>query len=247
MDGGLFGLVSNSSQEPVLRHETLGWKIENGVITYPSYLDMYTAYRFVLEAIYDGRIPVTKIIGYTFVTANIKKQSAGKDMFSRSPGGLDDKMSIIANVSKLVLMRDGIFKPSTRAQAGEVTIHNMDLTYSQEPCITFSTGEYIMSNTVETSLEMVASCDTGYRDAQYNYNQIMKVARAKTKSRYTPMPSYHNIMDFVQVVPPVNDGKLRLHYKYGMTDEYFRILFNRLFSLLNNNEWAVKFKEVIHA
>lgn len=239
-------MVDSNNQNEVLIHETKGWKIQNGIVTYPENIDPKKAYRFLLEAVYDGHLPVTRVIGYTLVTAKINKSSSGKGMFSRSPSGLDDKMSIVSNVSKLLIIEDNIKKPSSKATIGEVNIDNVVLQYSMKPLTVLSTGHYIMSNTEETSLEFVVNCCTGFRDAQYNYNQIMKVSNTEARSRYTPMPSYHNIIDFVSIRPLDDSGVLKLHYSHGMKDEYFRIIFDRLFKGVYADDWA-KNSEVLHA
>lgn len=237
MDGRYNNLGINSDQDSAIKFNEAGWRIENARVYYPSTVTKQMAYKFVLEAIYDGHLPVTRVIGYNPVTPTVSK-SETQHMLSRSPDSLDDKMSIVSNLSKILIIDAGTFKPSTQAAVGEINVGNMGLMYSAQPLRVLSTGHYIMTSTAESSLNLVVNCDTQFRDAQYNYNVIMGVAKTREKSRYTPMMSYHNIIDYVNILPPVqSDESIHLMYNYGMTDEYLTLFFNRLFNTETDIEW----------
>lgn len=220
-----------------------GWKISNGVVTYPATLDPWIAYRFIIESIYDGHLPVTRIIGYAYRTDSLKKMVTGRSMLERNKDCLDDKMTIVSNLSKILLLNYSGTRVATSAVDGVMKVSSMDFMYSKKKIEVLSTTDYILRSSTVATLDLAVNKCTGYRDAQYNYNKIKSSSKTTSNTRYLPMFSYHNIIDYVNVLPPVN-GQIRLMYNFGMTDEYLTAMFEDMFTLRPDTVWCSNYAEV---
>lgn len=221
-----------------------GWSINNGLVTPPPGLDTWTAYRFILEAIYDGHLPVTRIIGYDYRTDSVRKATRGGGILERNKGCQDDRMTIVANLSKIVLLDFSGYKTRTAEVDGVMTLSNAHFSYSKKPIVALSTKDYILTSTTKATLDLVVNKCTDYRDASYNYTKIQEVSSTSSKTRFLPMFSYHNIIDFVRVLP-LDGNKIQLSYLYGMTDDYLVRMFEDLFTMKLDKEWCTKFSEVL--
>jgi hypothetical protein len=223
-----------------------GWAIIDGVVTYPSNIDPFTAYRFVLEAIYDGHLPVTRVIGYDYITPGARKSHTGSGMVERFKDCLEDRMTIASNLSKLLFLDTSYSKARTDSVDGELRVSNTRFTYSYNELKVISTEDYILKSACEAALELVLNKSTGFRDAGFNFDRVQSLSRSSSKTRYFPLYSYHNIIDFVRVLPPVN-GVIKLHYKYGMNDQYLINMFEEMFAMKPDKDWLANYPEVLHA
>lgn len=223
-----------------------GWLINNGEVTFPSGLDPIVAWHFVQEAIYDGHLPVVRAIGYRLNTdssANIHKNGSMLDRFQSCA---EDRMSLVANFSNLLFIVDPAVKMvRAREFTGVLQASNAVFTASAKPIKVLSTRDVLMTALEEASLDLSVALGTGYQSADINYDKIRQANPRRAKTSIFPMYSYHNIMDFVRVFPYVGDGKIRLHYKYGMTDDVLTSMFERLFELKLDKEWCSQYKEVL--
>lgn len=231
-----------------------GWSIRDGVIIPPSGLPIEKAYRFVLEAIYDGHLPVTKVIGFYVRHNSVSKSS--KAMVERNKACIDDQMTIATNLSKLLVLNFGmnIRRMTTTSIKGAMTVSNTDFVYSKEKIAVLSTGDYLLTSYSETSVDVVINKSTGYRDASHNHKIILdnsalvrtgaNIRQSSAKTRYLPIYSYHNIIDFVNVLPPQpGQNTLKLMYYYGMNDIYLTCMFEDLWQT-PDIKWKSMYPEV---
>lgn len=231
-----------------------GWSIRDGVVTPPPGMPIELAYRFVLEAIYDGHLPVTKVIGF-YVRHNSVSKSA-KAMVERNKACLDDQMTIATNLSKLLVLNFGlnIRKLSTTAAVGEMRVSNVDFQYSKEKIAVLSTADYLLTSHSETAIDMIINKSCGYKDASYNHKIILdnsalvragaSIRSSAAKTRYLPLFSYHNIIDFVNVIPPQpGQSTLRLMYYFGMNDIFLTCMFEDLWQT-PDIKWKSRYSEV---
>lgn len=219
-----------------------GWKISGGIVVPPADIPIEKAYQFILEAIYDGHLPVYRIIGFNYSSSKINKTTSGEEAVQRYKGCLDDRMTLVANLSKILLLRVTGSKPKTAAMCGTMTVDNMNITYSNKPIIALSPSQAVMRTHIMSRLEFVINKSTGYKDAAHNFGQIMAInganrnGKVTPKTRFMPMYSYHNIIDFVRVFP-LMDNTIRLAYDYGMNDEYLTELFEDLATMKCDPTW----------
>lgn len=223
-----------------------GWAIKDGVVTIPNGIDPWVGYRFILEAIYDGHLPVTRVIGYHINTSSANKRLRESRIFERDQNCADDRLTIAANLSHLLVLDYNTTLLHTEIAKGVIKVSNTVFTFSRHPVLVLSSRDYIVTALNELSLDLVVSTATGYSGADVNYKKIMEQRGGRTaKTRYFPVYSYHNIIDFVSVLPFAGGNQIRLRYKYGVTDDVLMQMFECLFSSTETGEWHTKYREVL--
>lgn len=221
-----------------------GWLITNGMVVYPENIDPRVAYKFVHEAIYDGHLPITKIIGYHIMVDNKKKSVRSERILERDQSCADDRLSVASNLSKIIVMDYTSPRAHSAQVKGLIDIHNIAFQFSQRRIPILSTHEKILTALDTASLDVMLSTSTGCRDANENFEKIMGTKLTTSRTRYFPIFSYHNIMDFVRVLP-FNGTLVQLRYDCGMTDEYLTTVFEKLFELKPDKEWCKKYQEIL--
>lgn len=220
-----------------------GWKLERGTISIPPNLDKWKAYKFIQEAIYDGHIPVTKVIGYYPSTSGASRSARASRVLERDQNCAEDRFSIAANLSKVLIIGYDYKAIHTESVTGVMTVDNAGWNSSKKAVTVLSPEQYILRALKDVSLDMVVKTNTGYVSADENYESIMKSRARVSKTRYFPIHSYHNIIDFVKVLP-FNGQDIRLRYSFGMNDAYMIILLNKLFES-GDSDWLDGYKEVL--
>lgn len=221
-----------------------GWQIINGVIAPPSNINPWRAYKFIQEAIYDGHLPVTRIIGYSIRVDKQKKSARSERILERDQSCADDRLTIASNLSNVLLMDYVSPRAHTDSYQGLMTVSNANFSFSKQPIIALSTKDYIVRSLEKVCFDMVLSTSTGYRDANENFEKIMKSRSVVSKTRYFPMFSYHNIIDFINVLPFV-DNKIEVRYSYGMNDTYLTIMFEKLWENRTDKDWCSNYQEIL--
>lgn len=223
-----------------------GWSIFNGEVTFPVGLDPLRAWHFVHEAIYDGHLPVVRAIGYSLNTptkANIVKSGGVLERFQNCA---EDRMSLVASFSSLLfLVSSAAKRVRVDEHVGVLSVSNAMFTESAKPVTVLSTRENLMTALAPVSVDIAVSPGTGYVSADINYERIRQRNTRIAKTRMFPMYSYHNIIDFVSVLPYRGDGKIRLRYTYGMTDSILMGMFMELFEEKPDKDWCGMYKEVL--
>lgn len=225
-----------------------GWLISGGIIVPPAHVDPWTAYRFVQEAIYDGHLPVTRIIGYHITTSKSAKTARSSRIIERDQNCADDRLTIASNLSNIVLIDYAAPKAHIEEHSGIWNVSAVDFTYSRKKLNVLTTQDYMLTSLTGVSLDLALQTNTGYRDANENYERIMS-SRASTtatmRTRYFPLFSYHNVMDFVSVLPYDGSGTIVLRYYFGMNDNYLLQMFEQLFEKKPDVEWCRGYQEIL--
>lgn len=224
-----------------------GWFIGNGEVTIPSNIDPIRAWHFVQEAIYDGHLPVVRAIGYSLNTpskANIVKSNG--NVLNRFQNCAEDRMSLVASFSNLLFIVPATAKRvRVDEHVGVLLASKAVFTESAKPVTVLSTRENLMTALETVSVDLAVHTSTGYVSADENYRRIQQRNPHIAKTRMFPMYSYHNIIDFVSVIPYTGDGKIHLRYKHGMTDSILMNMFVDMFNDCSDKEWAGQYEEVL--
>lgn len=221
-----------------------GWSIRDGIIHIPEHIEPWLGYRFILEAIYDGHLPVTRVIGYHLTTS--KKAPSVKDsrLIDRDRNCIDDRLTIASNISKLLVMNYTVPRMHSMVSSGELKPSTAQFLFSQKEIPVLSPQDYILTAVNEVKAEFVLSTATGYQDANANFARLMQSKAVVSKTRYFPLFSYHNISDFIRVLPP--EGRtIKLRYLYGMTDAYLLEMFEMMFEVKGKGAWYKNYEEVL--
>lgn len=230
-----------------------GWKVSNGVVTPPLGMDMWMAYKFIQEAIYDGHLPVNRIIGFYAATGTAPRSARGARIIERDQNCAEDNFTIAAHLSKVLILDYDAKSPviHTSAIKGELTVSNVDWTSSTRKLRVLSSHPYIMRALGPAAIDAIFATGTGYVSADENFETIIKVLakrsgekkRKVSRTRYFPIFSYHNIIDFVKVLPFT--GEIRLRYEHGFEDSDLVLLFEKLFEKGISDSWSENYSEVL--
>ena len=230
-----------------------GWTVSNGIVTTPSGIDMWIAYKFIQEAIYDGHLPVNRIIGFYATTGTAPRSARGARIIERDQNCAEDNFTIAAHLSKVLILDYDAKSPvlHTSAVKGELTVDNLEWTSSARKLRVLSSHPYIMRALGTAAIDAIFTTGTGYISADENFETIMKVLtkrsgekkRKVSRTRYFPVFSYHNIIDFVKVLPFM--GEIRLRYEHGFTDADLVLLFEKLFEKGVTDSWSENYSEVL--
>lgn len=221
-----------------------GWSIANGRVLAPSKYDPWTAYRFILEAIYDGHLPITRIIGYHVTTSNSARTARSSRIVERDQNCADDRLTIASNLTNILFVDYTKPKAHVEEHTGVMRVSEIEFTYSRKPIPVLTTQDYMLTSLAGVSMDLTLSTSTGYKDANENYTKIMSSKIAVSRTRYFPLFSYHNIIDFVKVLP-FTGKDIILRYEYGMTDAYLTEIFEQLFIMKLDNNWCSKYREIL--
>lgn len=187
---------------------------------------------------------MTRVIGYHLTTS--KKAPSVKDsrLIDRDRNCIDDRLTIASNISKLLVLNYTVPRMHSMVSSGTLKPSSSQFLFSQKNIPVLCTQDYILTAVNEVKAEFVLSTATGYQDANVNFAKLMQSKAVVSKTRYFPLFSYHNIVDFVRVRPP--EGRtIRLHYMHGMTDEYLLEMFELLFETKGKDSWYKKYEEVL--
>lgn len=223
-----------------------GWVIEDNIIKYPAGLDSFRAWKFVQEAIYDSHLPVMRAIAYYLNNPGKGVSSEQKRFIRRFPGCAEDRMTLVANFSKLLFpLSDSVKRVRIDQAKGNVTMETASFLVSTKPVRVISTADHLYTALDSVSAELCVSLGTGYVSPDENYEKIRKMNKNTAKTRLFPMFSYHSVVDFVRVFPPTNDGVIHVRYDHGMTGDDLQVLFERLFELRTDRDWCDSYEEIL--
>lgn len=223
-----------------------GWSIEDTTIRYPSDIPEMRAWKFVQEAIYDSHLPVMKAIAYYLNNPEKGVSSEQRRFIRRFPGCAEDRMTLVANFSKLLFpLSDNVKRVRIDQAKGAVTMDNAVFLVSTKPVRVLSTDNQLYTALDSVSAELCVALGTGYVSPDENYEKIRKMNKTTSKTRLFPMFSYHSIVDFVRVIPPKGDGVIHVRYDHGMTGDDLLVLFERLYEYKIDKEWCAEYKEIL--
>lgn len=221
-----------------------GWSLNNGIVTAPAGSNKWAAYRLILEAIYDGHIPITRVVGYHISSSTLVKNARGSRIFERDINSADDRLTIAANLSELLIPGYPGEQIHTLPLEGRVTIDKLKVMVSQKEIPVLSSNEYILTTISAINLDLALSESVGYKNADYNYDIILKQRGGRvSKTRFFPIYSYHCLVKFIRVLP--FDGTIRLVYRHGMSDAILLPMLEKMFTWSESKIWlADKLMEV---
>lgn len=217
-----------------------GWTLDNDILIPPESLDSKVAWRFIQQSIYGNHIPVTRVIGYNIVTGKIRKRVS---IFNRDMDLADDKATVAYSLGTLLPVTDKN-KVSIMKFQGTLRLDNMIMTYSNKFIKVLGTEEYLLTTLgPPVGMSLVLRTGFGYKDVGDNTDYIEGLESSITRRRVFTIPSYHSIIDFVNVIPYMGEPFIKLRYMHGMNEEIFSGYLKDLFEK-PRLEWKMQNKEV---
>lgn len=217
-----------------------GWTLDDNILIPPESLDSRVAWRFIQQSIYGNQIPVTRVIGYNIVTGKIRKRVS---IFNRDMDLADDKATVAYSLGTLLPITDKN-KVSIMKFKGALRLDNMLMTYSNKFIKVLGTENYLLTTLGQpVGMSLILRTSFGYKDVGDNTDYIEGLDSTVTRRRVFTIPSYHSIIDFVNVIPYMGEPFIKLRYMHSMDEETFGGYLKDLFER-PRLEWKLKNKEV---
>lgn len=189
-----------------------------------------TEYREIRSQLMDGGIPITMPIGFQLATGtNNTVRITDKDVSIQEP-----LIAISRNVLGLVFLglESGIV--TAKVPGGDILYSgvnwrgresnsadrkSINISNPLVDCMCICKDRYILRAVREAGIRFFLHTACSRRSMGDN-------AKILKNDSYLPLPSEHNLLNYVSVLPYNKDGVLRVIYKNGMCDDYL----NRIYS-----------------
>lgn len=240
---------------------------DNGYIVIPNINNKADASRVLdifLCAVLDGHVPVTKVIGFSLETPEVKNNQ-NTMRFIGSGYTLESVPEIANQLSKLIVLGwditkdkrvyqlDGVSAPKGARAIPVVTGPSLTLA----PNTTSSPHLHFMQDGVQICrfnnnkviMKVVLSTDTGFHDMADTsrvawINDCTTNETEETRLQYFFMNVNFSLVDFIRILPPRKDEyftgnsvKIRVKFINGLTPEIFSKMWGDMYEDINQQKW----------
>lgn len=176
-------------------------------------------YDFLFELILDSHLYVTKIIG--FQIENRSGKSRAGTYIARNMQIGESYAEMMNNLQDKVFL--DVTTPIIKVDVSCGIVRPADM-----PCKTLYKRDYICRVLdSECTLVLKLATDCGYK--------IMEDTSKQLDSKFFPMNTYFNIMDYVRIIPKVNSYKdIELRYYNGMSADTLKSMLVRYMGLIQS-------------
>lgn len=191
-----------------------------------------TEYMLIRSQLMDGGIPITMPIGFQIASGtNNTIRVIDKDISIQEP-----LIAISRNVLDLVFF--GLTSGIVNSKVGEGEVLYSGATWKGRESNSADRKAIVMSNPLVTCecpckdrYILRAIREAGIRFFLYTdcvRRSMGDNAKILKNDAYLPLPSSHNLLNYVNVLPYNNDGVLRLTYRNGMNDDYLTRIYSNV-------------------
>ena len=158
----------------------------------------------------------------------------------------EDGMTLAKNLSELLVCDYSVPRMIVDAKKEVVTLNNAVFQYSKRNIKVLYPRDRIFTSIEPATLQMVLNADVGIRGADYNYNVLRKTTATTTSNvtRYFPIFSHHDLVDYVRVLP-FDGQKINIRMRNGMPADILSDMFEQLFTRTIDDPWRGNYEEIL--